>query len=172
MLVFRKIAAWILQSKISFTTQEYVKILQLVAQALKFQICFSHFPQAARNCLVNAEHIVKVSDFGMARYVIDDEYISSSGAKFPVKWSSPEVFHFKKYSSKSDVWSFGVLMWEVFTEGKMPFESKSNSEVVREISQGNRLYRPHLASHTVYKVMYSCWHEVCCPLFPVILLYY
>uniref|UniRef100_A0A8C0FVD1 Protein kinase domain-containing protein n=1 Tax=Bubo bubo TaxID=30461 RepID=A0A8C0FVD1_BUBBB len=94
------------------------------------------------------------------RYVIDDEYISSSGAKFPVKWSSPEVFHFKKYSSKSDVWSFGVLMWEVFTEGKMPFESKSNSEVVREISQGNRLYRPHLASHTVYKVMYSCWHEV------------
>ncbi|GAB0188424.1 tyrosine-protein kinase Tec [Grus japonensis] len=92
-------------------------------------------------------------------YVIDDEYISSSGAKFPVKWSSPEVFHFKKYSSKSDVWSFGVLMWEVFTEGKMPFESKSNSEVVREISQGNRLYRPHLASHTVYKVMYSCWHE-------------
>lgn len=55
----------------------------------------------------------------------------------------------------------GVLMWEVFTEGKMPFECKSNSEVVREISQGNRLYRPHLASHSVYKVMYSCWHEVC-----------
>ncbi|NWQ86059.1 TXK kinase, partial [Burhinus bistriatus] len=120
---------------------------------------FIHRDLAARNCLVNAEHIVKVSDFGMARYVIDDEYISSSGAKFPVKWSSPEVFHFKKYSSKSDVWSFGVLMWEVFTEGKMPFESKSNSEVVREISQGNRLYRPLLASHTVYKVMYSCWHE-------------
>uniref|UniRef100_A0A8C0BWF4 Tyrosine-protein kinase n=1 Tax=Buteo japonicus TaxID=224669 RepID=A0A8C0BWF4_9AVES len=122
---------------------------------------FIHRDLAARNCLVNAEHIVKVSDFGMARYVIDDEYISSSGAKFPIKWSSPEVFHFKKYSSKSDVWSFGVLMWEVFTEGKMPFESKSNSEVVREISQGNRLYRPYLASHTVYKVMYSCWHEVC-----------
>uniref|UniRef100_A0A8B9F1D4 Protein kinase domain-containing protein n=1 Tax=Amazona collaria TaxID=241587 RepID=A0A8B9F1D4_9PSIT len=106
-----------------------------------------------------------VSSIGFLRYVIDDEYISSSGAKFPVKWSSPEVFHFKKYSSKSDVWSFGVLMWEIFTEGKMPFESKSNSEVVREISQGNRLYRPHLASHAVYRVMYSCWHEVCCPFF-------
>lgn len=61
----------------------------------------------------------------------------------------------------------GVLMWEVFTEGKMPFESKSNYEVVREISAGNRLYRPHLASHTVYKVMYSCWHEVCCSFFLV-----
>ncbi|NWX55189.1 TXK kinase, partial [Promerops cafer] len=120
---------------------------------------FIHRDLAARNCLVNVEHVVKVSDFGMARYVIDDEYVSSSGAKFPVKWSSPEVFHFKKYSSKSDVWSFGVLMWEVFTEGKMPFEMKSNAEVVHEISQGNRLYRPHLASYPVYKVMYSCWHE-------------
>lgn len=56
-------------------------------------------------------------------------------------------------------------MWEVFTEGKMPFETKSNAEVVREISQGNRLYRPHLASLPVYKVMYSCWHEVCSPFF-------
>ncbi|XP_059577274.1 tyrosine-protein kinase TXK [Alligator mississippiensis] len=120
---------------------------------------FIHRDLAARNCLVNAEHIVKISDFGMARYVLDDEYISSSGAKFPIKWSSPEVFHFKKYSTKSDVWSFGVLMWEVFTEGKMPFDSKSNSEVVREISEGYRLYRPYLAPLPVYKVMYSCWHE-------------
>lgn len=56
-------------------------------------------------------------------------------------------------------------MWEVFTEGKMPFETKSNCEVVHEISQGTRLYRPHLASHPVYKVMYSCWHEVCSPSF-------
>lgn len=70
------------------------------------------------------------------------------------------LFHPKYFGSL-----LGVLMWEVFTEGKMPFESKSNSEVVREISQGNRLYRPHLASQTVYQVMYSCWHEVCCPFF-------
>ncbi|GAB1289720.1 Tyrosine-protein kinase [Apodemus speciosus] len=92
-------------------------------------------------------------------YVLDDEYISSSGAKFPVKWCPPEVFHFNKYSSKSDVWSFGVLMWEVFTEGKMPFENKSNLQVVEAISQGFRLYRPHLAPMSIYKVMYSCWHE-------------
>ncbi|XP_037685681.1 tyrosine-protein kinase TXK isoform X4 [Choloepus didactylus] len=92
-------------------------------------------------------------------YVLDDEYISSSGAKFPVKWSPPEVFHFNKYSSKSDVWSFGVLMWEVFTEGKMPFENKSNLQVVEAISKGFRLYRPRLAPMSVYEVMYSCWHE-------------
>uniref|UniRef100_A0A8C5W4D6 Tyrosine-protein kinase n=1 Tax=Microcebus murinus TaxID=30608 RepID=A0A8C5W4D6_MICMU len=115
---------------------------------------------AARNCLVSSTCIVKISDFGMTRYVLDDEYISSSGAKFPVKWSPPEVFHFNKYSSKSDVWSFGVLMWEVFTEGKMPFENKSNLQVVEAISEGFRLYRPHLAPMAVYQVMYSCWHEV------------
>ncbi|XP_043547427.1 tyrosine-protein kinase TXK isoform X4 [Chiloscyllium plagiosum] len=92
-------------------------------------------------------------------YVLDDEYTSSTGSKFPVKWSPPEVFHFSKFSTKSDVWSFGVLMWEVFTEGRMPFENKSNAEVVDEISRGERLYRPSLASPSVYQIMYSCWHE-------------
>uniref|UniRef100_A0A8D1WCT0 Tyrosine-protein kinase n=1 Tax=Sus scrofa TaxID=9823 RepID=A0A8D1WCT0_PIG len=121
--------------------------------------CFIHRDLAARNCLVSSTSIVKISDFGMTRYVLDDEYISSSGAKFPVKWSPPEVFHFNKYSSKSDVWSFGVLMWEVFTEGKMPFENKSNLQVVEAISKGFRLYRPQLAPMAIYEVMYSCWHE-------------
>ncbi|XP_027692173.1 tyrosine-protein kinase TXK isoform X1 [Vombatus ursinus] len=120
---------------------------------------FIHRDLAARNCLVSATCVVKISDFGMTRYVLDDEYISSSGAKFPVKWSAPEVFHFNKYSSKSDVWSFGILMWEVFTEGKMPFAKESNLQVVEAISKGFRLYRPHLAPMIVYEVMYSCWHE-------------
>ncbi|XP_068961285.1 tyrosine-protein kinase TXK [Petaurus breviceps papuanus] len=120
---------------------------------------FIHRDLAARNCLVSSTCIVKISDFGMTRYVLDDEYISSSGAKFPVKWSAPEVFHFNKYSSKSDVWSFGILMWEVFTEGKMPFAKESNLQVVEAISKGFRLYRPHLAPMIVYEVMYSCWHE-------------
>ncbi|XP_054438240.1 tyrosine-protein kinase TXK [Pteronotus mesoamericanus] len=121
--------------------------------------CFIHRDLAARNCLVSSTSVVKISDFGMTRYVLDDEYISSSGAKFPVKWSPPEVFHFNKYSSKSDVWSFGVLMWEVFTEGRMPFENKSNLQVVEAISKGFRLYRPRLAPMSIYEVMYSCWHE-------------
>ncbi|XP_071599710.1 tyrosine-protein kinase TXK-like [Heliangelus exortis] len=153
--------SYLRQRRRKLGTHMLLSMCQDVCEGMEYleRNSFIHRDLAARNCLVNAEHIVKVSDFGMARYVIDNEYISSSGAKFPVKWSSPEVFHFKKYSSKSDVWSFGVLMWEVFTEGKMPFESKSSFEVVREISQGNRLYRPHLASHSVYKVMYSCWHE-------------
>ncbi|XP_041131321.1 tyrosine-protein kinase TXK [Polyodon spathula] len=120
---------------------------------------FIHRDLAARNCLVSEKQVVKVCDFGMTRYVLDNQYISSAGSKFPVKWSPPEVFHYNKYSSKSDVWSFGVLMWEIFTEGRTPFENKSNPEVVDEITQGHRLYRPHIACQKIYEVMYSCWHE-------------
>ncbi|XP_069057718.1 tyrosine-protein kinase Tec isoform X2 [Pleurodeles waltl] len=120
---------------------------------------FIHRDLAARNCLVNESGEVKVSDFGMARYVIDNQYTSSSGAKFPVKWSPPEVFNYSRFSSKSDVWSFGVLMWEVFTEGKMPFENNTNLEVVTRVTHGQRLYRPKLADNSVYQIMMSCWHE-------------
>ncbi|XP_059503656.1 tyrosine-protein kinase Tec isoform X2 [Stegostoma tigrinum] len=120
---------------------------------------FIHRDLAARNCLVSESHVVKVSDFGMTRYVLDDQYTSSSGAKFPVKWSPPEVLHYSKFSSKSDVWSFGVLMWEVYNEGKMPFETKTNAEVVEFISSGCRLYRPKQASKAVYEIMNQCWHE-------------
>ncbi|XP_059106296.1 cytoplasmic tyrosine-protein kinase BMX [Peromyscus eremicus] len=121
---------------------------------------FIHRDLAARNCLVDSDLSVKVSDFGMTRYVLDDQYVSSVGTKFPVKWSSPEVFHYFKYSSKSDVWAFGILMWEVFSLGKQPYDLYDNSEVVVKVSQGHRLYRPQLASDTVYQIMYSCWHEL------------
>ncbi|XP_030058175.1 cytoplasmic tyrosine-protein kinase BMX [Microcaecilia unicolor] len=121
---------------------------------------FIHRDLAARNCLVDSDSTVKVSDFGMARYVLDDQYVSSVGTKFPVKWSAPEVFHYSNFSSKSDVWAFGILMWEVFSLGKHPYELYDNAQVVEKISQGFRLYRPHLSSETIYEIMYSCWHEI------------
>ncbi|XP_014731520.1 PREDICTED: tyrosine-protein kinase ITK/TSK [Sturnus vulgaris] len=116
-----------------------------------------HRDLAARNCLVGESHVVKVSDFGMSRIVLDDQYTSSTGTKFPVKWSAPEVFSYSKYSTKSDVWSFGVLMWEVFSEGKIPYENRTNAEVVEEINAGFRLYKPKLASKAIYEVMSHCW---------------
>ncbi|CAO2642652.1 Tyrosine-protein kinase ITK/TSK [Lemmus lemmus] len=121
--------------------------------------CFIHRDLAARNCLVGENQVIKVSDFGMTRFVLDDQYTSSTGTKFPVKWASPEVFFLSRYSSKSDVWSFGVLMWEVFSEGKIPYENRSNSEVVEDISTGFRLYKPRLASSHIYQIMNHCWKE-------------
>uniref|UniRef100_A0A8C5H3Z9 Tyrosine-protein kinase n=1 Tax=Gouania willdenowi TaxID=441366 RepID=A0A8C5H3Z9_GOUWI len=138
-----------------------ISVCQDVCEGMEYleEHQFIHRDLAARNCLVNEHNVVKVSDFGMTRYVLDNQYTSSSGAKFPVKWSPPEVLHYSKYSSKSDIWSFGVVMWEVYSEGRTPFENRSNVEVVTDITRGIRLYRPHRASPSLYAVMYRCWHE-------------
>ncbi|XP_068570499.1 tyrosine-protein kinase ITK/TSK isoform X1 [Cebidichthys violaceus] len=120
---------------------------------------FIHRDLAARNCLVSKNNEVKVSDFGMTRFVLDDQYTSSQCSKFPVKWSSPEVIKYCKFSSKSDVWSFGVLMWEVYNEGRLPYENRSNGEVVESLNKGLRLLKPRLAPVTIHLLMEWCWKE-------------
>ncbi|XP_029938322.1 tyrosine-protein kinase Tec isoform X2 [Salarias fasciatus] len=152
---------FLLQQRGTFSLDSLLSICQDVSEGMQHLESnnFIHRDLAARNCLVNDSLVVKVSDFGMTRYVLDDQYTSSSGTKFPVKWSPPEVLNFRKYSSKSDVWSYGVLMWEVFTEGRMPFDKKPNSEVVSLISMGQRLPRPNMATPTIYDIMLLCWQE-------------
>ncbi|XP_076842367.1 tyrosine-protein kinase TXK-like [Brachyhypopomus gauderio] len=145
----------------SMATQALISMCQDVCEGMKYleENNFLHRDLAARNCLVNENDVVKVCDFGMTRYVLDNQYTSSPRSRFPVKWSPPEVLHYSKYSSKSDVWSFGVLMWEVFSDGRTPFGNKSNAEVVEEVSQGGRLYRPHKCPAYIYDIMFQCWHE-------------
>lgn len=144
-----------------FQPQQLLEMCKDVCEAMEYLESkqFLHRDLAARNCLVNDQGVVKVSDFGLSRYVLDDEYTSSIGSKFPVRWSPPEVLMYSKFSSKSDIWAFGVLMWEIYSLGKMPYERFTNSETAEHIAQGLRLYRPHLASERVYTIMYSCWHE-------------
>ncbi|TWW55188.1 Tyrosine-protein kinase ITK/TSK [Takifugu flavidus] len=120
---------------------------------------FLHRDLAARNCLVSENNEVKVSDFGMTRFVLDDKYTSSQCSKFPVKWSAPEVIKYCKFSSKSDIWSFGVLMWEVYSEGRLPYDNRTNTEVLEALSTGLRLLKPRLAPDTVYLLMEWCWKE-------------
>uniref|UniRef100_A0A8C5WTB9 Tyrosine-protein kinase n=1 Tax=Laticauda laticaudata TaxID=8630 RepID=A0A8C5WTB9_LATLA len=145
----------------SFQATELLDMCKDVCEAMEYLEFkqFLHRDLAARNCLVNEQGVVKVSDFGLSRYVLDDDYISSVGTKFPVRWSPPEVLLYSKFSSKSDVWAFGVLMWEVHALGKMPYERFTNSETTDHVIKGLRLYRPQLASDRVYAIMYSCWHE-------------
>ena len=94
----------------------------------------------------------QVADFGLARYVIDDQYTSNGGAKFPIKWSPPEVLNYTRFSSKSDVWAFGVLCWEIMTCGEMPYGRAKNPEVVERVQRGQILSRPSLCPHKVYEV--------------------
>ncbi|XP_037297481.1 tyrosine-protein kinase Btk29A isoform X2 [Manduca sexta] len=118
---------------------------------------YIHRDLAARNCLVGDENVVKVADFGLARYVLDDQYTSSGGSKFPIKWAPPEVLNFTRFSSKSDVWAFGVLMWEVFTCGKVPYGRMTNSEVVDKVLQREVLEKPKGCLNEIYNVMRACW---------------
>ncbi|XP_066950449.1 tyrosine-protein kinase TXK isoform X1 [Macrobrachium rosenbergii] len=119
---------------------------------------FIHRDLAARNCLVGAHGEIKVGDFGLARHVVDDEYTGSGGAKFPIKWAAPEVLNFMRFSSKSDVWAYGVLMWEVFSCGKMPYGKAKNTEVVEMVVQkGCVLDKPRFCPDNVYNVMRKCW---------------
>ncbi|KAL3266722.1 hypothetical protein HHI36_010883 [Cryptolaemus montrouzieri] len=121
---------------------------------------YIHRDLAARNCLVGNENIVKVADFGLARYVLDDQYTSSGGSKFPIKWAPPEVLNFTRFSSKSDVWAYGVLMWEVFSCGKMPYGRLKNTEVVERVQKGLILEKPKACYKEVYDVMKKCWSHL------------
>lgn len=118
---------------------------------------YIHRDLAARNCLVGSENTVKVADFGLARYVLDDQYTSSGGTKFPIKWAPPEVLNYTRFSSKSDVWAYGVLMWEVFTCGKMPYGRLKNTEVVERVQRGIILEKPKPCAKEIYDVMKKCW---------------
>ncbi|XP_023017664.1 tyrosine-protein kinase Btk isoform X1 [Leptinotarsa decemlineata] len=121
---------------------------------------YIHRDLAARNCLVGSENLVKVADFGLARYVLDDQYTSSGGTKFPIKWAPPEVLNYIRFSSKSDVWAYGVLMWEVFTCGKMPYGRLTNTEVAERVQRGMILERPQSCYKEVYDVMRKCWSHL------------
>jgi len=100
---------------------------------------------------------VKVADFGLARFVIDDEYTASEGTKFPIKWAAPEVITHAKFSSKSDIWSFGILLWELWSGGKTPYPTFTNSQVLDEVLMGYRLDKPKLCPQEVYQFMWKCW---------------
>ncbi|XP_072295921.1 tyrosine-protein kinase ITK/TSK [Eucyclogobius newberryi] len=132
-----------------------------VCEGMNYLDCsnYLHRDLAARNCLVSHDNVVKVADFGMARFVLDNDYTSSQGAKFPIRWSAPEVIRYSKYTSKSDVWSFGVLMWEVYSEGLLPYEKQKNMHVVNSVNKGQRLSQPTLAPDDVHVLMNWCWKE-------------
>ncbi|XP_028161883.1 tyrosine-protein kinase Fer isoform X3 [Ostrinia furnacalis] len=115
-----------------------------------------HRDLAARNCLVGDDNIVKISDFGMSRE--EEEYIVSGGMKqIPIKWTAPEALNFGKYTSLCDVWSYGVLMWEIFSKGDTPYAGMSNSRAREKIDAGYRMPAPEGCAEDVYALMLRCW---------------
>nr|XP_048721953.1 tyrosine-protein kinase Fes/Fps isoform X1 [Caretta caretta] len=117
-----------------------------------------HRDLAARNCLVTEKNSLKISDFGMSREEEDGVYASTGGLKqIPVKWTAPEALNYGRYSSESDVWSFGILLWEAFSLGATPYSHLSNTQTREAIEQGVRLDPPKQCPEDVYRLMQRCW---------------
>uniref|UniRef100_A0A3Q3WWU5 Tyrosine-protein kinase n=1 Tax=Mola mola TaxID=94237 RepID=A0A3Q3WWU5_MOLML len=115
-----------------------------------------HRDLAARNVLVGEDYTCKVADFGLARVIKEPFYITED-KKIPYKWSAPEAISHGKFSNKSDVWSFGVLLYEITTYGGVPYPAMSNQEAYQRVTNGYRMQTPPKCPNFLYQIMLKCW---------------
>ncbi|KAM4036789.1 tyrosine-protein kinase Fes/Fps isoform 2-T3 [Anomaloglossus baeobatrachus] len=141
-------------------TKELIRMSENAAAGMEYlesKHCI-HRDLAARNCLVTEKNVLKISDFGMSREEADGVYSSTGGMKqIPVKWTAPEALNYGRYSSETDIWSFGILLWEAFSLGAVPYTAMSNQQTREAIEQGIRLPAPDMCPDDIYRLMLRCW---------------
>uniref|UniRef100_A0AAQ5XJW6 Tyrosine-protein kinase receptor n=1 Tax=Amphiprion ocellaris TaxID=80972 RepID=A0AAQ5XJW6_AMPOC len=151
----------------SLTMRELLRMARDIACGCRYleENHFIHRDIAARNCLLTCpglDRVAKIGDFGMARDIYRASYYRKGGrAMLPVKWMPPEAFMEGIFTCKTDTWSFGVLLWEIFSLGYMPYPCKTNQEVLEFVTSGGRMDPPKCCPGPVYRIMTQCWQH--CP---------
>ncbi|XP_048387129.1 ephrin type-A receptor 7 isoform X4 [Stegostoma tigrinum] len=146
-----------------FTVIQLVGMLRGIAAGMRYlaDMGYVHRDLAARNILVNSNLVCKVSDFGLSRVVEDDPeaVYTTTGGKIPVRWTAPEAIQYRKFTSASDVWSYGIVMWEVMSYGERPYWDMSNQDVIKAIEEGYRLPAPMDCPPGLHQLMLDCWQQ-------------
>ncbi|XP_020566648.1 ephrin type-A receptor 3 isoform X1 [Oryzias latipes] len=146
-----------------FTIIQLVGMLRGIASGMKYlsDMSYVHRDLAARNILVNSNLVCKVSDFGLSRVLEDDPEAAytTRGGKIPIRWTAPEAIAYRKFTSASDVWSYGIVMWEVVSYGERPYWEMSNQDVIKAIDEGYRLPAPMDCPVVLHQLMLDCWEK-------------
>uniref|UniRef100_A0A4W6G993 receptor protein-tyrosine kinase n=1 Tax=Lates calcarifer TaxID=8187 RepID=A0A4W6G993_LATCA len=146
-----------------FTVIQLVGMLRGIASGMRYlsDMGYVHRDLAARNILVNSNLVCKVSDFGLSRVLEDDPEAAytTRGGKIPIRWTAPEAIAYRKFTSASDVWSYGIVMWEVMSYGERPYWEMSNQDVIKAIEESYRLPGPMDCPEALYHLMMDCWQR-------------
>ncbi|KFQ52502.1 Ephrin type-A receptor 3, partial [Nestor notabilis] len=146
-----------------FTVIQLVGMLRGIASGMKYlsDMGYVHRDLAARNILINSNLVCKVSDFGLSRVLEDDPEAAytTRGGKIPIRWTSPEAIAYRKFTSASDAWSYGIVLWEVMSYGERPYWEMSNQDVIKAVEEGYRLPPPMDCPAALYQLMLDCWQK-------------